>query len=135
LLLPSCCHLTIVAAITAAAAAVAVSATTAFAAARAAAIVAAEWLASYSPVVFKCACQHYITMYMSGCWLGGSTHHMGFLLLILMQTFTPGGQGWPSLKKPSNAGKPLKRVVGRLPLHRGIKLEAALAATKSALLV
>lgn len=63
------------------------------------------------------------------------THHIGFLLLILMQTFTSGGQGWASLKKPSKAGKPLNSVVGRLPLHSGMKLEAALAAVRSALLV
>lgn len=64
-----------------------------------------------------------------------ATHHIGFLLLIFMQTFTSGGQGWASLKNPSKAGSPLNKVVGRLPLQSGMKLEAALAAARSELLL
>jgi hypothetical protein len=30
-----------------------------------------------------------------------NAYHGGFLLLILMQAATPGGQGWELLKKPS----------------------------------
>lgn len=52
-----------------------------------------------------------------------------------MQTFTPGGQGWLSLKKPSYAGEPLKLVVDVDPDHSGMYEDAWPAAEKSALLV